>query len=53
MTSPNNKFFTWIEEPFTEPAKVPARIKHEMRVLWLNGAKIAELARTFKMPMFV
>ena len=45
------KFFTWVEETYTEPAQVPERIRLEMRVLWLDGAPIYELAECFNLPV--
>ncbi|MCK1742207.1 hypothetical protein IVA80_15385 [Bradyrhizobium sp. 139] len=50
MTTPGSKFFTWVEEDFTEPAAVPVHVRQEMRFLWLHGAKVEQLAKTFKMP---
>jgi Mor family transcriptional regulator len=50
MTSPHNRFFTWVAEPFADPAQVAERIRAHMRVLWFNGARVEELAKTFKMP---
>jgi hypothetical protein len=51
MTSPHKRFFTWVEEPYFQRADVPDRIRAHMRVLWLNGARVEELAKTFKMPV--
>jgi hypothetical protein len=41
------RFFTWTEEQFTEPAQVSERMRRELRVLWLNGARVDQLARWF------
>jgi hypothetical protein len=45
------KFFTWVEETYTEPAQVPERLRAHMRVLWLSGAKVQVLAKMFNMPV--
>jgi hypothetical protein len=48
MTQP--KFFTFIEETYSEPAAVPDCVRAHLRVLWLDGARVDQFARTFKMP---
>jgi hypothetical protein len=50
MTNPRPPFFTWTEEQFTEPAQVSDRMRRELKLLWLKGATVAELAGLFQMP---
>jgi len=45
------KFFTWIEQTYTEQALVPPRLQTHIRELWLQGASPKELAATFLMPL--
>ena len=44
------KFFNWVQEDWREPSAVPLRIRAHMRVLWLHGARVEDLARTFSVP---
>jgi hypothetical protein len=51
MTTERPKFFTFIETVYPEPAAVPERIRNYVRVEWLNGASVEELAKIFNMPV--
>ena len=50
MTRP--KVFTFVEETYSEPAAVPDRVRAHLRMLWLNGAKVTELAKTLPRLLF-
>lgn len=45
------KFFTWVEETYTEQAMVPDRLQQQMRDMWLAGVSVKELSATFLMPL--
>ena len=45
------KFFTWIENQYEHQSQVPERIRLEMRLLWLSGAKVQVLAKMFNLPV--
>lgn len=44
------KFFTWVEQEFERQDDVPVRWRRYMRFLWLHGARLEDVARTFKLP---
>lgn len=45
------KFFTWVEETYTEQAMVPERLQQQMRDMWLGGVTEKELSAIFLMPI--
>lgn len=44
-------FFTWILTDIEDQSDVPERMRQYMRMLWLNGVPVEEIAETFKMPI--
>lgn len=44
------KFFTWVDQVYTEQAQVPNRLVMQMRAMWLDGASIRELSEAFNLP---
>lgn len=43
-------FFTWLDDTYDGPNGVPARVRTQIKTLWLKGAKPDELSATFNMP---
>jgi hypothetical protein len=44
-------WFTWVDlDENSQMSDVPMRTREQLRVLWLNGAKVEALAATFRIP---
>jgi hypothetical protein len=49
MTRP--PFFTWFDDTYKSSDQIPERICEFMRVSWLDGAEVGELAELFHVPV--
>jgi hypothetical protein len=47
---PQPPFFTWTEETYAGPADVPERVRDQIKILWLKGARADEISAVFNMP---
>lgn len=45
------RFFTWVEQTYTEQAMVPERLQQQIRDMWISGYTPKDLSLMFLMPL--
>lgn len=45
------KFFTWVDETYSEQAMVPDRLQQQIRDMWIAGISPKELSLLFMLPL--